>query len=396
MSDRAKTSSAGKDVSPGMPQSKPMQIFLLVALLISGASYAVDEWNRVLGPRHAQAAPDRLHRLVQNRDEYAAHMEAGLRNLRLNQFDQAMTQFRLASDAENSAEVHYNIALVLLKLNRPDDAVAQFKEAARLNPNYTDVYLAWGQTLMAQGRPEEAATEFHEALRVSPNSGEAQYDVALALIAQKKIAQADEQSAQDQEHAADAVTLAAKVERLRADALQRLAQARKFGVDKPELLLDYGQLLNESQKFADAEIYLRLAVSNKPNLADAHFQLADAQQHLGKETDAIAQYQATLALRPDDAPTLARLALIYAKTTNGDLHSPKMAIQLATRANDATTAQNPRYLDTLARCYAADDDFFQAINWENQAVHRAEQIHDSPLLQELRPRYDLFVQHKTD
>src|ERR1700761_4775179 len=115
MSDSAKSPGSGTENVPALPQSRPLQIFLLVALVISGGSYAVDEWNRVLGPHHTHAPPDRLHRLVQNRDEYAAHMEAGLRNLRLNQFDQAMTQFRLAEDAQNTAESHYNTALVLLK-----------------------------------------------------------------------------------------------------------------------------------------------------------------------------------------------------------------------------------------------------------------------------------------
>jgi tetratricopeptide (TPR) repeat protein len=393
MATSSKAPASGPGPSVEMPQSRPLQIFLLVALIISGASYVADEWNHVFAPRHVP--PDRLHRLVESRTEYAAHMEAGLRALRHDQFEQALTQFRLAIQAQNSAEAHYNMAMVLLKLTRPEEALAQFKDAVRLNPRYTEVYLAWGHALMAEGRPEEAASVFHEALRVSPNSAIAQFDIALALVAQKKIALADQQSAEDQDRAADAVTLGAKVERLRADALQRLGQAQRLGLDRPELFLEYGQLLNEAQKFAEAASCLQNAVSSKPDSADAHFALGIADDHLGRDADAIGQYQATLVLRPDDPPTLARLALLYAATTNTDLRSPKMAIQLATRANDATTAQNPRFLDTLARCYAEDGDFLQAINWEGQAIHRAAQIHDVTLLQELRPRYELFVQHKT-
>jgi hypothetical protein len=73
-----------------------------------------------------------------------------------------------------------------------------------------------------------------------------------------------------------------------------------------------------------------------------------------------------------------------------------MAVLLATRACDATTSQNARYMDTLARAHAADGDFFQAITWEDKAVKRAAQLGDHDLLRELQPHFNLFVQHKTE
>jgi hypothetical protein len=68
---------------------------------------------------------------------------------------------------------------------------------------------------------------------------------------------------------------------------------------------------------------------------------------------------------------------------------------LATRACDATTNQNARYMDTLARSYAADGDFFQAITWEEKALHRARQLNDEELARELEARDALFLDHKT-
>jgi hypothetical protein len=69
-------------------------------------------------------------------------------------------------------------------------------------------------------------------------------------------------------------------------------------------------------------------------------------------------------------------------------------VQLATRACDATTQQNARYLDTLARSCAADGDFFKAIAWEDKAIHRATQLGDVDLAQELQARQALFTEHK--
>ena len=86
----------------------------------------------------------------------------------------------------------------------------------------------------------------------------------------------------------------------------------------------------------------------------------------------------------------------YATATNQEVRSSKMAVQLATRACDATTSQNAPYMDTLARAYAADGDFFQAIAWEDKAVRRAAQLGDHDLLREFQPRFNLFTQHKAE
>ncbi|HWD19594.1 MAG TPA: tetratricopeptide repeat protein [Verrucomicrobiae bacterium] len=382
------------EAAADIPPSKPLQIFLLVALLVSGAAYVADEWTQLYAPHHER--PDRLHRLVESRSEYPSHMEAGITALRNKQYDKAAEDFRLALQAQNSGEAHYNLAIAMLKLSRPEEAAAQFREAIKLNPHYTDVYLTWGQALLDEGKPDEAAHAFHEALRISPNSGAAHFDLALATLEEEKAAAAEQRSAETDGRSADAATAGAKVERWQTDALQQFAQAQRCGFDRSDFWLSYGRLLAALRKDAEAESYLRKATLDKPELAEAHFALAGVERQLGKEADAIAQYQATLALRADDPAALEGLGLLYATATNADLRSPKMAVQLATRANDATTAQNPRFLDTLARCYAADGDFLQAQNWEQQAIHRAEQIRDVPLLRELRPRATLFNQHKTE
>jgi tetratricopeptide (TPR) repeat protein len=119
------------------------------------------------------------------------------------------------------------------------------------------------------------------------------------------------------------------------------------------------------------------------------------ENQLGKYAEAIEHYRQVLTITPDDAATLNNLALLYATATTSELRTPKMAVQLATRACDATTNQNARYMDTLARSYAADGDFFQAITWEEKALHRARQLNDEELARELEARDALFLDHKT-
>jgi tetratricopeptide (TPR) repeat protein len=163
-----------------------------------------------------------------------------------------------------------------------------------------------------------------------------------------------------------------------------------------DLSLRLGNLLIEQGKLADAESYLTKAVALKPDLPEAQFKLALAQQQQGKYGEAIGHYETMLTLTPDHPETLNNMALIYAAATNAQVRSPKMAVMLATRASTVAGDQNSRYMDTLARSYAADGDFPQALVWEDKAIHRAQQLNQQDLLKELESRHALFQQQKTE
>jgi tetratricopeptide (TPR) repeat protein len=148
--------------------------------------------------------------------------------------------------------------------------------------------------------------------------------------------------------------------------------------------------------YTEAESCLIRATAKETNMAKAHFQLAIAAGHLGKYGEAIDNYGKVLALTPDDPATLCNLALLYATATNDEVRTPVMAVQLATRACDATTSQNAHYMDTLARCYAAAGDFFKAITWEEKAISRARQLNDADSVREFETRDAMFMDHKLD
>jgi tetratricopeptide (TPR) repeat protein len=167
-------------------------------------------------------------------------------------------------------------------------------------------------------------------------------------------------------------------------------------VNLPAFWRGYGELLNEQGKFAEAEGCLTRAVKEDPSLAGAQSELAWAEVHRGQYAEGIEHLEKVLTLIPDDPAALNNLALLYATATNAQVHSPKMAVQLATRACDATTRQNARYMDTLARSFAADGDFLQALSWEDKALRRASQLSDRELETELQARYSLYLDHKTE
>jgi tetratricopeptide (TPR) repeat protein len=163
----------------------------------------------------------------------------------------------------------------------------------------------------------------------------------------------------------------------------------------PEVHEHLGDALLKTGDPQGALAQFREALHLNPNLRNANFQSALLEDHLGQYADAIAHYNKVLTLRPDDPDTLDHLALLYATATNAEVRSAKMAVQLATRASDAAAGQNARYMDTLARSYAADGDFSQALTWEDKAMRRATQLSDDQQVREFQQRYALFLDHKT-
>ena len=387
---------APKTYEPPMPSSKPLQIFLLIALVITGAAYVVNQWSEMTTEKARAKYPSRLHELVQSQSIFLEHTDFGKKALARNHADQAVSEFRLALQAQQSAEGHQNLGNALLQLGNPDPAFAQYREAVRLDPNLMAVYSSWGQALSSEGKPEEAVAVYQSALQHTPDSGVIHYNLAVTLQELQRNAGAARRAAEAVGKTDDAAADGEQSKSLATQALQHYTKASRLGINSTAFWTGYGELLNDQGRFSDAESSLDRALSKDPDLAKARFQAARAQTHMGKYADAIGNYEKVLTLTPDNPEVLNNLALMYATATNTEVRSPKMAVQLATRACDATTSQNARFMDTLARAYAADGDFFQAITWEDKAVKRARQLSDEELGRELQPRYQLYLDHKTD
>jgi len=375
---RAKGSEANRPLVPAIPPSKPLQIFLLLAMVTTGLAYVVGEWTDLSSSQVQMKRPTKLKRLVISQGQFLDETKLGRAAEDKKQYNEAVLRYRRALQAENIAEGHYHLGVALLKQGGPSAAFAQFTEALRQNPDLAGVYSAWGQALMVQGKPEEAVGIYKRALQYNPNFGRIHYNLAQALEEQERTAAPTD------------------AQRLETQAARHYARAAALGVQSPEFWTSYGTFLNKQGKFAEAEDCLNRAASQKPELGAAQFQLALAQDKLGKTGEAIAHYEATLAAMPNDPSALNSLALLYATTPNKDARSPKMAVLLATRACEATTSQNAHFVDTLARAYAADGDFLQAIASEEKAIRRASQLQERDLLNEFNARYALFVQHKTE
>lgn len=349
-----------------MPASKPLQVFLLCAFVLTGLTYLANMRAQSIDDYAFRVTAARIRRLVFNQDNYLSHSRYGFQAIERNHYDLAAFHFRAALVTADTAEGHYNLATVFLRQGKFDPAVEEFKAALHLNPKSTAVYKAWGLALISQNKPVEAASLFKQGLQYYPDDALIHYDLGRAYEAQKNP----------------------------SEASLEYNQAAKLGLASADFLLHQGGLLMDQGKLADAESDLAKAVALKPDIADAQFKLAFVLQQQHQYAEAIKHYEAMLTITPDHPETLNNMALIYATADDPQIRSPKMAVMLATRASTATGDENSRYMDTLARGYAADGDFSHASFWENKAMRRAEQLGEQDLLKEFTSRSSLFQQQK--
>jgi tetratricopeptide (TPR) repeat protein len=112
-----------------------------------------------------------------------APFERGVRALRAGKLDEAEKSFRaVLAKGGATAHVHNNLGIVLQERGQHEKAVAEFREAARLDPSYVAPRILLGASLLALGRVGEARTTLERAVKLAPKEPLAR--LQLARVAQ--------------------------------------------------------------------------------------------------------------------------------------------------------------------------------------------------------------------
>jgi Flp pilus assembly protein TadD len=86
---------------------------------------------------------------------------------------------RLAPD---DVEARYDLGVALALLDRPEDALREFRQALQRAPMDADVHYNVGRTLNSLGRHAEAAQAYREAVRIRPGYADAWGNLGLSAI----------------------------------------------------------------------------------------------------------------------------------------------------------------------------------------------------------------------
>ena len=103
-----------------------------------------------------------------------------------NQLEEALRQYqqvlqRRSLDTYTRADTHNDLGVVLLQLGRTDKAMAHFKEALQIKPDFAQAYNGLGCALVNKGMVDRAIEHFNEALRLEPDWVDPMNNIAWLL-----------------------------------------------------------------------------------------------------------------------------------------------------------------------------------------------------------------------
>jgi tetratricopeptide (TPR) repeat protein len=259
------------------------------------------------------AAAEPLLRKVVEKDStsYVAWFDLGFVENALGKVDESIAAYRQSVAAKPDVfESNLNLGLQLAKTGQ-SDAEAFLRAATKLKPTSHAAegqYRAWlslAQTI-EKSRPEEALTAYHQAAALRPKEAEPHLYAGEILEQENKFAEAEQEYKQSL--ALDPRT---------TDAIMGLANIYMRG-----------------RRFPEAEDYLRKLLAEHPDSAQLHVQLGRVLAAEGKTDAAITELQAGVKVRPEDESARRELAGLYASSGKNDLAEAAYRALLAGHPND--------------------------------------------------------------
>jgi tetratricopeptide (TPR) repeat protein len=222
-------------------------------------------------------------------------------------------------------EVHFLLGQVCRQCHRVGEAIAQYREAIRLQPKQGVAYLHLADTLQRQGDLSGAEECLRRSLiEISPFP-EGHYNLGNVLWAQGRIAEATTQYEDTlrlrphfpQAHNNLGILLLA-VEN-GEEAAAHFEQALRLQPRYVEARYNLGNALRELQQVGQAIQAYQQALALDPRYAPAHDSLAEAFLEMGDASQAQAHWRQALRLDPGDIRALLGLAAngLYSETEPG-------------------------------------------------------------------------------
>ena len=217
---------------------------------------------------------------------------------------------------------------------------AVFAHALELNPQNATLHDLLAAVLSGSGQTNEAVQHYREAVRLKPNNSEFRYNLGRELIGSGNGSEAE----------------------------IHLAEACRQTPGNPVYHNSLGVAFFQQGKTGPAGGEFNLAIKLLPEYPKPYFNLGKLEQQLGHDGAALTNFFKAVQLDPGWAEAWDRLALLRATSSQPGWQHPGEAVQFSRRANEITHESSPRYLQTLARAYAAAEQFSNAVAVADQAV----------------------------
>ena len=245
--------------------------------------------------------------------------------------DEAVACYRRALELKpDYAEAHNNLGIALKDQGKLDEAVACYRRALELKPDYAEAHNNLGNALKDQGKLDEAVACYRRALELKPDFAEAHNNLGNALKDQGKL----------------------------DEAVACYRRALELKPDYAEAHNNLGIALNDQGKLDEAVACYRRALELKPDLAEAHLNQSFLSLLTGDFQRGWAEYQwrwkTKLCQRRDfpqplwdGQPLEGRTILLYAEQGLGDTIQFVRYAALVKQRGGAVIVECPRPLLSL-------------------------------------------------
>jgi tetratricopeptide (TPR) repeat protein len=197
-----------------------------------------------------------------------------------------------------------NLGTALQADHRVDDAIAYYRHALAMQPDYAPAYNNLGTALREHNRLDEARSSYQQALELQPEFATAHYNLANLLLDKGDAAGSIEHyelairkepaSADVRSNLGMAFALTGRID----EAVREFRLAIDLDPASAKAYRNLGDTLSSQGRLVDAVFALHRAVELDPGDADVHYDLASALLERGNLDEAIAEFGATLRLAP--------------------------------------------------------------------------------------------------
>jgi tetratricopeptide (TPR) repeat protein len=267
----------------------------------------------------------------------------------------------LACQEDNPA-VHQLLGNTLEMKERNEDAIAQYREALRLNPAFAEAHSNLAETLAKQGQIEEAIVHYQEALRLDPASAGTHSNFGFLRLNQGQI----------------------------SEAIPEFHEALRLDPDSAEAHSNLGITFLQQGQLQEAAAEVREALRLRPDFAEAHSNLGLLLFLQGQSQEAIAHAAKALDLQPANPDLQNALAWMLATAPQATLRNGARALELAAQASRSGGAKDPQVLRTLAAAYAEAGKFQDAVQTAQNALQVSEFQSNTEVSNMLRREIKLY------
>ena len=246
------------------------------------------------------------------RASYVGWFDLGFVENALGNVDASIAAYRKSVAAKPDVfESNLNLGLQLAKTSQPDAeeflrAATQLKPTSHVAEGKYRAWLALGQTL-EKSKPEEALGAYRKAAEFQPKEAEPHFAAAMLLEQENKF----------------------------ADAEQEYKRALELDPGSRDAVMGLANVYMRGRRFPEAEDYLRKLLARNMDSGPVEIQLGRVLAAEGKNEDAIAAMRAGIKLAPGDEAAQRDLAELYTTAGKNDLAEAEYRGLMALHPNDA-------------------------------------------------------------